>query len=63
MEGIKNYHVAVKEWGDRIIFLRKIVEGGTNRSYGIQVAQDRRHSGNGHQAGGGNPRKPGKGGI
>jgi len=38
-EGIKNYHVAVKEWGDRIIFLRKIVEGGTNRSYGIQVAK------------------------
>ena len=31
-EGVKNYHVAVKEWGDQIIFLRKIVEGGTNRS-------------------------------
>jgi len=29
----------VKEWGDRIIFLRRIVEGGTNRSYGIQVAR------------------------
>ena len=39
MEGIRNYHIAVKEWGDRIIFLRKIVEGGTNRSYGIQVAK------------------------
>lgn len=39
MEGIKNYHVAVKEWADRIIFLRKIVPGGTNRSYGIQVAK------------------------
>ncbi|MEA1935885.1 MAG: DNA mismatch repair protein MutS [Thermodesulfobacteriota bacterium] len=38
-EGIKNFNVAVKEWGDRIIFLRKIVEGGTNRSYGIQVAR------------------------
>ncbi len=37
-EGVKNYHIAVKEWGNRIIFLRKIVEGGTNRSYGIQVA-------------------------
>jgi DNA mismatch repair protein MutS len=37
-EGVKNCHIAVKEWGDRIIFLRKIVEGGTNRSYGIQVA-------------------------
>jgi DNA mismatch repair protein MutS len=31
--------VAVKEWGGEIIFLRKIVEGGTNRSYGIQVAR------------------------
>ena len=38
-EGIKNFNVAVKEWGDRIIFLRRIVEGGTNRSYGIQVAR------------------------
>jgi DNA mismatch repair protein MutS len=38
-EGIKNFNVAVKEWGDRIIFLRKIVEGGANRSYGIQVAR------------------------
>lgn len=38
-EGVKNYNVAVREWGDRIIFLRKIVEGSTNRSYGIQVAQ------------------------
>ena len=38
-EGVKNYSIAVKEWGDGIIFLRKIVEGGTNRSYGIQVAR------------------------
>ena len=38
-EGIKNFNIAVKEWGDRIIFLRKIMEGGTNRSYGIQVAK------------------------
>ena len=37
-EGVKNLSVAVKEWGDRIIFLRKIVEGGSSRSYGIQVA-------------------------
>jgi DNA mismatch repair protein MutS len=37
-DGVKNLSVAVKEWGDRIIFLRKIMEGGTNRSYGIQVA-------------------------
>lgn len=38
-EGVKNYSVAVKEWGEDIIFLRKIIEGGTNRSYGIQVAR------------------------
>ncbi len=37
--GFRNFSIAVKEWGDRIIFLRKIVPGGTNRSYGIQVAR------------------------
>ncbi|MCU0615449.1 MAG: DNA mismatch repair protein MutS [Desulfobacterales bacterium] len=36
---VKNYNIAVKEWNDEIIFLRKFVEGGTNRSYGIQVAR------------------------
>lgn len=35
---VKNFNIAVKEWNDEIIFLRKLVEGGTNRSYGIQVA-------------------------
>jgi DNA mismatch repair protein MutS len=38
-EGVKNYHIAVKEWNDRVIFLRRVVEGGTSRSYGIQVAR------------------------
>ena len=38
-ERVKNYNVAVKEWGGEIIFLRRIVEGGTGRSYGIQVAR------------------------
>ena len=38
-EGARNYNIAVREWGDRIIFLRKIMEGGTSRSYGIQVAR------------------------
>ncbi|HEY4485435.1 MAG TPA: DNA mismatch repair protein MutS, partial [Nitrospiria bacterium] len=37
--GVKNYNVAVREWNDEIIFLHKIVEGGTDRSYGIQVAR------------------------
>ena len=36
---VQNYSIAVKEWNDEIIFLRKLVEGGTNRSYGIQVAR------------------------
>ena len=37
--GVKNYNIAVREWNEEIIFLRKIVEGGTDRSYGIQVAR------------------------
>jgi DNA mismatch repair protein MutS len=36
---VKNYNVAVSEWNGEIIFLRRIVEGGTSRSYGIQVAR------------------------
>lgn len=39
MSRVKNYNVAVKEWGDQIVFLRKIVEGGCDHSYGIHVAQ------------------------
>ncbi|MBN2356611.1 DNA mismatch repair protein MutS [candidate division KSB1 bacterium] len=36
---VRNYNVAVKEWGDRIVFLRKIIPGGCDHSYGIHVAQ------------------------
>ncbi|MBF0413737.1 MAG: DNA mismatch repair protein MutS, partial [Desulfamplus sp.] len=36
---VKNFNIAVKEFNDNIIFLRRLVEGGTNRSYGIQVAR------------------------
>jgi DNA mismatch repair protein MutS len=36
---VKNFNIAVKEIDDNIIFLRKLVEGGTNKSYGIQVAK------------------------
>jgi DNA mismatch repair protein MutS len=36
---LKNYNVAVREWRDQIVFLRRIVEGGTDKSYGIQVAR------------------------
>ena len=39
VEGIKNYSIAVKEKGEDIIFLRKIVQGGTDESYGIHVAK------------------------
>jgi DNA mismatch repair protein MutS len=38
-ERVKNFNIAVKEWNDEIIFLRKLVQGGSNRSYGIQVAR------------------------
>ncbi len=37
-ERVRNYSIAVREWNDTIIFLHKLVKGGTNRSYGIQVA-------------------------
>jgi len=36
---LKNFNVAVREWRDSIVFLRKIVEGGTDKSYGIHVAR------------------------
>ena len=39
LEGIKNYSIAVKEKGEDIIFLRKIVNGGTDESYGVHVAR------------------------
>ena len=39
LEGVKNYSIAVKEKGEDIIFLRKIVRGGTDESYGIHVAR------------------------
>ena len=39
IEGVKNYSVAVKEVDDNIIFLRKIVKGGEDQSYGIEVAK------------------------
>ncbi len=36
---VKNFNVAVREWNEQIVFLRKIVEGATDKSYGIQVAR------------------------
>ena len=39
IEGVKNYSIAVKEKGEDVIFLRKIVPGGTDESYGIHVAK------------------------
>jgi len=38
---VRNYNIAVKEWEDRVVFLRKIVPGGCSRSYGIQVLASR----------------------
>ncbi|MGL4989838.1 MAG: DNA mismatch repair protein MutS, partial [Sarcina sp.] len=39
IKGVKNYSVSVKELDDNIIFLRKIIEGGADQSYGIEVAK------------------------
>ena len=39
LSGVKNYNIQVKEWNDEIIFLRKILPGGVDKSYGIQVAR------------------------
>ncbi|MCL6451552.1 MAG: ATP-binding cassette domain-containing protein [Acetobacteraceae bacterium] len=39
LPGVKNYSVAVQEKGDEVVFLRKIVRGGSDRSYGIHVAR------------------------
>jgi len=36
---VRNFHVAVREWNDEIVFLHKVQPGGTDRSYGIQVAR------------------------
>ena len=36
---VQNFNVAVREWNDQIVFLRKIVDGGTDKSYGIHVAR------------------------
>jgi DNA mismatch repair protein MutS len=38
-KNIKNYNVAVREWADQVIFLHKILPGGTDKSYGIHVAK------------------------
>jgi DNA mismatch repair protein MutS len=38
-ERVRNFHIAVREWKDQVIFLRKLVAGGANRSYGIQVGR------------------------
>jgi len=38
-ERVQNYNIAVKEWNDQIIFLRRIVKGGASHSYGIQVGR------------------------
>jgi DNA mismatch repair protein MutS len=39
LPGIVNCHVSAREWQDDVIFLRKVLEGGSDRSYGIQVAR------------------------
>jgi DNA mismatch repair protein MutS len=38
-KGVGNFNVAVREWNEQVIFLRKIIPGGADKSYGIQVAR------------------------
>ena len=39
LDGVANFNVAVREWQDQVVFLHKIVEGGTDKSYGVHVAR------------------------
>ncbi len=39
LSGVKNYNIAIREWNEQMIFLRKIERGGVDQSYGIQVAR------------------------
>lgn len=39
LKRLRNFRAVVKEWGDRVVFVRKIVPGGADKSYGIQVAR------------------------
>ena len=39
LEGVRNYNVSVREWGDEVVFLHRIVPGGSDRSYGLHVAR------------------------
>ena len=39
LKRVRNYNVVVKEWGENVVFLRKIEEGACDHSYGIQVAK------------------------
>jgi len=39
LPGVKNYHIAVREWKGEVVFLRQVLPGGMSRSYGIQVAR------------------------
>jgi len=39
LEGVRNYNVTVREWGDEVVFLHRIAPGGCDRSYGLHVAR------------------------
>jgi len=59
LEGVKNYCVSVRERGEDVVFLRKIVRGGADRSFGVQVVKDGRDSEGGCETGQGNRRETG----
>ena len=54
---VGNAHFEAREWGDEVIFLRRLVPGGANRSYGIQVARLAGTAGRGDRARAGDPRR------
>ena len=63
MPGVGNLHVSAREWQDGVVFLRKIEPGGSDRSFGIQVARlagPARHRGG---ARAGDPAQPGADGV
>jgi DNA mismatch repair protein MutS len=69
LKGVRNLHVAVKEWGEGIVFLHRIVEGPTDKSYGIHAeargpAATRALRRRAHEAGArSDPRRAGGGGL
>ena len=63
LERVRNYHIAVKEWQDNVIFLHKIMPGPTDQSFGIHVAKIAGIPRSRHREGQGHPAQPGEEGA